>query len=729
MPAQHPGERVVRVLPDVSALRKTFDYTVPEALADRVRVGTQVRIALGARRVGGWVVEDDVDPTPGVVLRPISAVRGWGPPPAVLAWPPGRRGVGPVGQPPSCARPRRRGRCGPCPEPPSPLGAGPISARSSRQRPRATPPADGLRARRRTTVVRLGPAGDPWPGGPRSRGGAGPAPADRRRRARAGAGPAAPRPRWRAACGPKAFPPHCSRATGPGRAPVAVWSSGPGPPPSPRCPGWWRRSSSTPTTRRITKSAPRPGRRGPWWPSAPAATARRVRSSHRVPHSRSWRRARWSSPTRTLERRGWPPVEVIDRRADDPRTGLFSPRMVRLVRDVTDRPGGKVVCVVNRTGRVRLLSCASCGELAHCEHCGGPLELVGGASRPRRRAAVAAARRRGPRPSPPTPRPRLRCRRCGQERPVVCARCGATRMKALRLGVPRARGPRGARRGARGRGVGPAPADEGERTLRRGAPGGGGDRGGAAPGAGRRRRGVPGVRLRAPGPSVPRRRAGPGAARPRRPARGRRRRRAAGDRAPGRVVVQTRQPRHPALVAAVSADPGVLAAEEAEVRRASWAFPPSARWRWCRDRSPRPTADRPCGIAAPEAVEVRGPVDGAWSVRRSDHAQIVRPACFGAAAGGTAARRGRPRAGLSGPSMPRSSPSPSARYDGPHVEVLHPHVRRPGIASTGLGGRHHRRHAQAIGRRHGADHVRGSRRRPGRPPGRNPEADVRLRHR
>ena len=83
VPAQ-TDERVVRVLPDVGALRKTFDYSVPPGLADGVRVGTQVRIALGARRVGGWVVEDHVDPTPGVAVRPIAAVRGWGPPPAVL---------------------------------------------------------------------------------------------------------------------------------------------------------------------------------------------------------------------------------------------------------------------------------------------------------------------------------------------------------------------------------------------------------------------------------------------------------------------------------------------------------------------------------------------------------------------------------------------------------------------------------------------------------------------
>ena len=34
------------------------------------------------------------------------------------------------------------------------------------------------------------------------------------------------------------------------------------------------------------------------------------------------------------------------------------------------RRSGRVVCVVNRTGRSRLLACATCGELARCDRCG-----------------------------------------------------------------------------------------------------------------------------------------------------------------------------------------------------------------------------------------------------------------------------------------------------------------------------------------------------------------------
>ena len=117
--------------------------------------------------------------------------------------------------------------------------------------------------------------------------------------------------------------------------------------------------------------------------------------------------------TRPLERRGWPTVEVVDRTADDPRTGLFSERLVQLVRSELERPDGRVVCILNRTGRIRLLACARCGALARCTRCGGAmaqLEAAGG----------------------------LQCRRCGETRPGVCAVCDSNRLKSLRIGVTRA---------------------------------------------------------------------------------------------------------------------------------------------------------------------------------------------------------------------------------------------------------------------------------------------------
>jgi primosomal protein N' (replication factor Y) len=315
---------------------------------------------------------------------------------------------------------------------------------------------------------------------------------------------------------------------------------------------------------------------------------------------------------RSVERRGWPAVEVIDRRSDDPRTGLFSDRLVRLVRATTASPGRRMVCVVNRTGRVRLLSCAACGELARCETCGAAVELVGEGRRTGRGAGGSSSG-----PTPETATPLLRCRRCGQERPVVCARCGATRMKSLRLGVSRVREELEALAGVPVAEVwGPAPgsADTGE--INRAA---------IVVGTEAALHRVPDADTVAflefdSELLAPRYRAAEQAlallARAARlvagtvvaPT---------GDRAPGRVVVQTRQPRHPALVAAVSADPGVLAAAESEVRRALTLPPFSALA--VVSGSAAEAYGTALREAAPHGVEVSGPADGTWSVRAADH--------------------------------------------------------------------------------------------------------------
>src|SRR5207245_5720332 len=100
--------------------------------------------------------------------------------------------------------------------------------------------------------------------------------------------------------------------------------------------------------------------------------------------------------SRAEERAGWPAVEVVDRRKEAPGLGLYSERLVRLLRE-----DGRVVCVLNRKGRARLLACANCGDLARCERCDAAVEQAEDAT--------------------------LRCGRCGAERPLVCLACGATR--------------------------------------------------------------------------------------------------------------------------------------------------------------------------------------------------------------------------------------------------------------------------------------------------------------
>ena len=125
-----------------------------------------------------------------------------------------------------------------------------------------------------------------------------------------------------------------------------------------------------------------------------------------------------AAPVRLIDRRrerlGWAPLEVVDRRLDDPRLGLYSERLVALIR--TRR---RVVCVLNRTGRARLLVCAVVRR-------GGPLRAVRGR----------------PGPNPPGPDRRTgsaACPRCGLGRPHVCAGCGSSRLRLLRVGVTRAR--------------------------------------------------------------------------------------------------------------------------------------------------------------------------------------------------------------------------------------------------------------------------------------------------
>ena len=48
---------------------RPFDYQVPPDWDDAVTVGTRVRVPLHGRRVGGWVVEDDVEPEPGLDIE------------------------------------------------------------------------------------------------------------------------------------------------------------------------------------------------------------------------------------------------------------------------------------------------------------------------------------------------------------------------------------------------------------------------------------------------------------------------------------------------------------------------------------------------------------------------------------------------------------------------------------------------------------------------------------
>jgi len=256
--------------------------------------------------------------------------------------------------------------------------------------------------------------------------------------------------------------------------------------------------------------------------------------------------------SRRAERAGWPPVEVLDRRQDDPRSGLYAPRLASIVRFARRaEPALPVVCVLNRTGRARLLACAACGALATCEACSGALEEA--RARP---APLEAA---------------LSCPRCGRARPAVCAACGAGRLRTLRQGVARAAEELAALVGEPAVEVSSA-----AQPLERAAPAGllvgteavlhrvraaslvvylDFDQELLAP---RLRASEQALALLALGARLV----------------GARRAPAAGGRAPGRLVVQTRLAAHEVVRAAVHADPGLLAGPEL-ARRELLELPPA----------------------------------------------------------------------------------------------------------------------------------------------------------
>lgn len=117
--------------------------------------------------------------------------------------------------------------------------------------------------------------------------------------------------------------------------------------------------------------------------------------------------------SRSATRSGWSGVRVIDRRGEDVRrSGLFSSELVSSMRDAVEE-GRHVTCVLNRTGRARLLACRSCSSLVRCHECGSAMAQLDDST--------------------------LACPACGARRPAVCAECGSSALALVRPGITRAR--------------------------------------------------------------------------------------------------------------------------------------------------------------------------------------------------------------------------------------------------------------------------------------------------
>jgi primosomal protein N' (replication factor Y) (superfamily II helicase) len=404
---------VARVLPDVAGFERELDYEVPSALADEVRVGTVVRVPLQGRRVRGWVLSYPVAPIEGLALRPVAKVTGWGPPPelvdlaswAAWRWAGRRRSLLVTASPETAVR-RLPVAALPAAAPLSqvsspggPPSGGPVTAAASVTDRTASahlvheawrpgvhllrlPPVYGatevvLAAAERGRVLVVVPT-----------------------TARAAAGCAALRKRGlRVALLPEDWAQARAGADVVIGTRAAAW----GP-----CPGVGAFvvldahdeglvQETAPTWDASSVSAERARREGvPCFWVTPCPSLELVAGADDV-HTAS----------RASERSGWAALQLVDRRRDDPRLGLYSSPLVEVLKG-----GQRVVCVLNRKGRASLSICGACGEAATCERCGAGVALVG---------------------------EQFQCPRCGLSRPVVCASCGSDTLRQFRVGVTRAR--------------------------------------------------------------------------------------------------------------------------------------------------------------------------------------------------------------------------------------------------------------------------------------------------
>ena len=556
--------RVVRVLPDVAGIEKTFDYLVPPAWdapddprGALVEVGSIVRIDLHGRRIGGWVVADRVEPPAGVVLRPLAKATGLGPPAEIIAlaryaaW----RWCGHLANVLTTASPPTAVRVLPAPTAGGHAPAGPDASYDqlfAAAQPRVVrlPPADDAfaivtAATRRGNTLVLTPSVDD-------------ARAVAARLRRSGVTVALHPRDWALGAAGATVVGARAAAFAPvgGLAAIVVLDEHAEAYGEERMPTWHARDVCIERARLAGV---------PCVLTSPAPTLDVLAEVAEI------------VPSRADERAGWPIFDVIDRRRDDPsHAGLFGERVVSALRGE-----GPVVCVLNRTGRSRLLACAACGELARCERC---------------RASVHQG-----------DDTTLRCAQCGKTRPAVCDACGSQRLKNLRLGVTRAREELEA--------LAQRPAIEVTATHELGEQ------------SGALYIGTEAVlhQVRAARVVVfldfdqellaPRFRVAEQAMalliRAARLVGGR------GD--GGRVVIQTRLPRHEVLDAALHADPGRLVATERAMRQALMLPPYTALAMVSGAAAPAFVA-RLAGVAG---IDVIGPNQDRWLIRAPDHRRLA----------------------------------------------------------------------------------------------------------
>ena len=379
------ASRAVRIITDVAAVDRAFDYLVTESTA-RVALGDRVRVDFNHRSVRGWVI-DEVEAQGD--LKPLGKWLGYGPAPSVLElarWA-SVRWCGPVSRFLLAGSPSRLVTSLPD-APTADLLAAQVSA--------------GLVAHE-PGVWQVAPTYDPLPFV---------LAAYEHCRERDGSLLVlVPTESWARRLRGRLEQRGCAVASGEhewdrmrAQWPVIVGARGSALAPTPRVAGAViidaddeaYRSEAAPTWDAVTMVRRRCELDdAPWW------------CTSMMPSPSLLDRASYHEGADLVG--GWPRVDVVDQRSRDPRDGALSREALDAAhRALAGDEAVAVAVVLQRLGTGRLLACRRCGELARCAVCTQPEEEVDG---------------------------QLRCAQGHGVRANFCLACGATNLRRVRVGV------------------------------------------------------------------------------------------------------------------------------------------------------------------------------------------------------------------------------------------------------------------------------------------------------
>jgi primosomal protein N' (replication factor Y) len=384
--------KTVRIIPDLPAVAKEFDYLVPDTwasngIAERLRIGSMVRIQLGRRSIGGWVSELDPDTDPTIELQPLRKVSSVGPSKEVvdLARWAANRWYGPISRLLRTSSPTRMIKIVP-----------PARPSKFTEMPKKKIVVDAYRST--PAVVRVPPTGDRWPFvlGAVSLGNAlillpsvSEVQTVTNRLKRLGIHVGSYNKDW---------------GVGPSSGTIVG-----------------NRSAAFATVKDLAAilmidehDEAYQEQTSPTWHAREVLLERARRNGtpcvfvSPIPTPEIRHEAVTLAYPRDEEQKEWSKIEVTDPREDGSAMGGLWPSST--VSEL--RSANRAVVILNRTGRSRLLACRACEELAVCTDCGGAMHQPNESI--------------------------LECTRFRHTRPVVCSFCLSTSMKNLRLGVTRA---------------------------------------------------------------------------------------------------------------------------------------------------------------------------------------------------------------------------------------------------------------------------------------------------